>query len=100
MTPASLAGGTRNIPFTFTVRLDEEFAEGMELDCVGEAAAIEAAREVLRATISDRPALAGPAQRGTIGVGIGSLIDAPDRVIWLGEWEWSAADGWSWTSSD
>lgn len=87
-------------PFTFTVRLDEEFYEGMEMDCPGEAEAIAAAREVLQAKIDHRPLHAGRAHRGIVGVGIGSWITGPDRVLWLGEWEWSASDGWSWTSSD
>lgn len=92
--------GVRTHPFTFTVRLDEEASEGMEMDCAGEAAAIDAAREVLQARIDTRPCLAGPARRGTVGVGIGSWLADPDKVIWLGEWEWSDADGWYWQSSD
>ena len=91
---------TKTTPFTFTVRLDQEGWEGMEIACQSEGAAIEAAREVLQAKIDLRPILAGAAHRGVVGVGMGSMIEAPDRVIWLGEWEWSAAEGWSWTSSD
>jgi hypothetical protein len=86
--------------FTFTLRLDEEFCEGMELECAAEAEAITAARAALQARIDLRPVFSGEAQRGTAGVGAGSLLDDPERVIWLGEWEWSAADGWGWTSSD
>lgn len=95
-----LASGARTSPFTFTVRLDRDAYEAMEIDCASEAAAIEAAREVLQAQIDHRPALAGPAQRGLVGVGAGSMLADPDKVIWLGEWEWSPADGWYWQSSD
>ena len=90
----------RAVPFTFTPRLDAEGYEGMEAACASEAAAIAAARQVLQAAIDGRPRLAGPAQRATVGVGIGSWLDDPDKIIWLGEWEWSAADGWYWQSSD
>jgi len=88
------------VPFFFTVRLDEEFYEGLELDCAGEAEAIATAREVLQAKVDLRPLRAGRAHRGVVGVGIGSLLKSPERVFWLGEWEWSEAGGWSWTSSD
>jgi len=99
MRVSKLFGGARTMPFTFTIRLDEEFCEGLELDCAGEVAAIDAAKEVLQARIGARPPGAG-SRRGVVGVGVGSLITAPDRVLWLGEWEWCAEEGWGWTSSD
>jgi len=92
--------GIQAHPFTFTVRLDEDGYEGLEMDCSGEAAAIDAAREVLQTQIDNRRRLAGTAHRGAVGVGIGSWIADPDKVVWLGEWEWTAADGWYWQSSD
>lgn len=100
MAASILVPGARTSPFTFTVRLDHDGYEAMEMDCATEAAAIEAARDVLQAQIDHRPALAGPAHRGLVGVGAGSMLDDPDKVIWLGEWEWSAAEGWYWQSSD
>jgi hypothetical protein len=72
----------------------------MELACVGECATIDAGREALQARIDMRPKLTGPATSGAVGVGIGSMLVHPDRVVWLGEWEWSAEDGWYWQASD
>jgi hypothetical protein len=86
--------------FTFTVRLNEEGWEGMEMECAGETAAIDAGREALQARIDLRPVLGERARHGAVGVGIGSMIADRDRVVWLGEWEWSEADGWYWQSSD
>jgi hypothetical protein len=90
----------RAIPFTFTLCLDEDGWEGLEIACSGEAAAIAAAQAALQSQIDLRPLYAAAAKRGAVGVGMGSWPDDPDRLVWLGEWEWTAADGWCWTSSD
>jgi hypothetical protein len=100
MIASTFSAATRKTPFSFTVRLDDEFYEGMEFECAGETEAIATAREVLQARIDHRPLHAGHAQRGLIGVGVGSMQAGADRVIWLGEWEWAAAAGWYWQSSD
>lgn len=86
--------------FTFSLRLDQQGWEAMELACVGERAAIDAGREALQARIDMQAELKGPATSGAVGVAIGSMLVHPDRVVWLGEWEWSAEDGWYWQASD
>jgi hypothetical protein len=86
--------------FTFSLRLDEDAWDGQEMECASEASAIAAGREALQARIDLRPIQAGRARHGTVGVGIGSMIAGPDRVVWLGEWEWSSEEGWAWTPSD
>ncbi len=100
MAASIVAAGARTHPFTFTFSLGHEGYEAMEMDCATEADAIETAREVLQAQIDRRPVLAGPILRALVGVGVGSILSDPDKVIWLGEWEWSVADGWYWQSSD
>lgn len=84
--------------FTFNLRLDEDRWEALETRCVGESAAMEAGREALQARIDSRHP--GGPRHGAVGVAIGSMSAHPDRVVWLGEWEWSAEDGWYWQSSD
>jgi hypothetical protein len=91
---------TSALTFTLSLRLEWDGWEGMELECVGERAAIDAGREALQARIDMRPRLAGPTTSGAVGVGIGSMLAHPDRVVWLGEWEWTPEDGWFWQSSD
>jgi len=86
--------------FSFTLRLDDEGWEGMEDDLATEAKAIQSAREALQARIDLRPMFGGRAHRGTIGVGAGSIVANPERLVWLGEWEWSTERGWSWTPRD
>jgi hypothetical protein len=86
--------------FTFTLRLNEEGWEALEMNCPGETAAITAGREALQARIDLRPKLGDAARHGAVGVGIGSMLADRDGVVWLGEWAWSAEDGWYWQSSD
>jgi hypothetical protein len=48
----------------------------MELECAVEAEAITAARAALQARIDLRPVFTGEAQRGTAGLGAGSLLES------------------------
>jgi hypothetical protein len=88
------------LPVTFILRLDDEGWEGREVVCAGEAQAILEARGRLQSLIDERLARRQSVSSAAAGVGLGSLIEHPDRVVWLGEWEWTAEAGWYWQSRD
>ena len=82
--------------FTLSLQLDFEAWEGMEAECETEAHAIQDARKALEAVIELRSALGDPPSHAAARVAFGSLAKQPDEMVWLGEWGWTAGEGWHW----
>ena len=78
---------------TFSVVLvfNDSGPEGLEMECESPTAAIGEARSFL-AQIVDR--LPEQLAEASATVGQGSFYD--DETEWLGAWEWSQRNGWSW----
>ncbi len=85
--------------YALIVRINDERWQGRQMRCPNDAAAIEAARTVLQATIDFRPLTAGAVSRATIGIGRGES-DRLSELTWLGEWDWSEMEeDWRWLPS-
>ncbi len=84
--------------FTFSLRLNDGVNEDdMVRSFRTEDEAIRGARAALQVVLDIRAMTDRPVDRAISGVAIGA---GPGRTIWLGEWEWSVTEGWTWQSSD
>lgn len=80
---------------TFSVVLtfdDVDASEGLELECDSPTAAIGEARSFLAQIVDQLPE---PVAEASATVGEGGFYDSDTQ--WLGAWEWSQRNGWSWS---
>jgi hypothetical protein len=84
-------GGTPMAFYTFTFRLDDRPAVALAVDWPSDPIATDRARKALLRMIGRQDLIIGRA-RVTVGRG----LRTGDVIRWIGSWQWSGQQGWSW----
>jgi hypothetical protein len=77
--------------YTFTVRLDDRPAVMMALDWPSDEVAADRAQKALLRMVGRQGA---GLTRARVTIGRGRV--AEDAIRWIGSWQWSRRQGWSW----